>query len=124
MCYVEGVNDMQDNLDDDDYDTILSADIDFKGELYFEKSFLIRGRLEGNIDAKGILLVDAGAEVVADVKADKVIIRGSVTGDITARRKVEITLSGKLRGNVHSPAIQMEAGCVFNGQCRMEQVES
>jgi cytoskeletal protein CcmA (bactofilin family) len=119
------VNDTQnDNLDDDDFDTILSEDIDFKGVLHFEKSFLIKGKLEGDIDARGILLVDAGAEVIADIKADRVIIRGSVTGDITARRKVEVTFTGKLMGNVHAPEIQMEAGCVFNGQCRMEPVES
>jgi cytoskeletal protein CcmA (bactofilin family) len=119
------VNDTQNiNLDDDDYDTILSEDIDFKGMLYFEKSFLIKGKLEGNIDARGILLVDTSAEVIADIKADKVIIRGSVTGDITARQKVEVTLTGKLQGNVHAPEIQMESGCVFNGQCRMERLES
>jgi cytoskeletal protein CcmA (bactofilin family) len=114
---------LYDNLDDDDYDTILSGDIDFKGKLSFEKSFLIKGRMEGGIDAQGILLVDTGAEVIADIMADKVIIRGSVTGDVTARRKIEVTLTGKLEGNVHAPEIQMESGCVFNGHCRMEPVE-
>jgi cytoskeletal protein CcmA (bactofilin family) len=119
------VNDTQnDSLDDEDYDTILSEDIDFKGMLYFEKSFLIKGKVEGTIDARGILLVDTSAEVVADIKADKVIIRGSVTGDITARQKVEVTLTGKLLGNVHAPEIQMESGCVFNGQCRMDRLDS
>jgi cytoskeletal protein CcmA (bactofilin family) len=118
------VNDAQnENLDDDDYDTILSEDIDFKGVLNFEKSFLIQGKLEGSIDARGVLLVDTSAVVIADIKADKVIIRGSVTGDITARQKVEIMFSGKLQGNVHAPQIQMETGCMFNGLCRMEQVE-
>jgi cytoskeletal protein CcmA (bactofilin family) len=114
---------LYDNLDDDDYDTILSEDIDFKGTLNFEKSFLIKGRMEGGIDARGVLLVDAGAEVVADITADRVIIRGSVKGDVTARQKVEVTLTGKLDGNVRAPEIQMESGCVFNGQCRMERVE-
>ncbi|MDR1468682.1 MAG: polymer-forming cytoskeletal protein [Spirochaetaceae bacterium] len=114
---------LYENIDDDDYDTILSEDIDFKGTLNFEKSFLIKGKMEGGIDARGILLVDTGAEVIADITADKVIIRGSVTGDVTARRKVEVTLTGKLVGNVHAPEIQMESGCVFNGLCRMEPVE-
>jgi cytoskeletal protein CcmA (bactofilin family) len=115
---------LNDNLEDEDYDTILSEDIDFKGVLNFEKSFLIKGKLEGEIDATGILLVDTRAEVAADIKADKVIVRGSVTGNVTARRKVEVTLTGKLSGDVHAPEIQMEAGCVFNGRCRMERVES
>jgi cytoskeletal protein CcmA (bactofilin family) len=118
------VTDVQNyNLEDDDYDTILSEDIEFKGTLNFEKSFLIKGRLEGTVEATGIFLVDTGAGVIADIRADKVIIRGSVTGDVTATRKVEITSTGRLLGNVHAPEIQMEAGCVFNGQCRMEPVE-
>jgi cytoskeletal protein CcmA (bactofilin family) len=128
VWYGYGVKDIQngalyDTINDDDYDTILSEDIDFKGTLNFERSFLIKGKMEGAIDARGILLVDAGAEVVADIRADRVIIRGSVTGDVTARRKVEVTLTGKLVGNVHAPEIQMESGCVFNGLCRMEPVE-
>jgi cytoskeletal protein CcmA (bactofilin family) len=114
---------LYDNIDDDDFETILSEDIDFKGTLNFEKSFLIKGKMEGAIDAQGILLVDTRAEVVADITADRVIIRGSVTGDVTARQKVEVTLTGKLMGNVHAPQIQMESGCVFNGLCRMEPVE-
>jgi cytoskeletal protein CcmA (bactofilin family) len=111
------------NLDDDDYDTILSEDIDFKGNVSFEKSFLIKGKMEGGIDARGILLVDTRAEVIADITADKVIIRGSVIGNVTARQKIEVTLTGKLEGNLHAPEIQMESGCVFNGLCRMEPVE-
>jgi cytoskeletal protein CcmA (bactofilin family) len=132
VWYGDEVNDTQndkqnsnlyDNLDDDDYDTILSEDIDFKGNLSFEKSFLIKGKMEGGINAQGILLVDTSAEVIADITADKVIIRGSVKGNVTARRKVEVTLTGKLVGNVLAPEIQMESGCVFNGLCRMEPIE-
>jgi cytoskeletal protein CcmA (bactofilin family) len=117
------VNDLENNiLDDDDFDTILSEDIDFKGSLRFEKSFLIKGKVEGSIDAQGILLVDTDAQVIADIKADKVIIRGSVEGDVTARQKVKVAFTGKLMGDVQAPEIQMESGCVFNGQCRMEPV--
>jgi cytoskeletal protein CcmA (bactofilin family) len=111
-----------DNLVDDDYDTILSADIDFKGTLKFEKSFLVRGRIEGKIDATGTLLVDVGAVVLADIRAAKVIVRGTVTGNITAMHKIEVSSSGKVAGDVHSPEIQMETGCVFNGLCKMEKV--
>jgi cytoskeletal protein CcmA (bactofilin family) len=110
-----------DVLEDDDFDTILSSDIDFSGTLSFEKPFLIRGRVSGSIDAKGLLVVDETAVVAADISASRVIIRGAVTGDVRALEKVEITLTGKLEGNVTAPEIFMETGCLFNGRCTMTE---
>ena len=108
-----------DVLDDSDFDTILSQDIDFSGTLNFEKPFLIRGKLSGDIIARGILVVDEEAVVEANINASRVIIRGSVKGNVFASEKVEVTITGKLVGNVTAPEIFMETGCVFNGRCTM-----
>jgi cytoskeletal protein CcmA (bactofilin family) len=108
-------------LEDEDFDTIFSADIEFTGELVFEKSFLVRGKLWGTVDARGILLVDEGARVDADIKADKVIVRGIVNGNVDAKNRIEITSSGKLRGDIEAPEILMETGCHFNGRCTMPE---
>ena len=108
-----------DALEDEDFDTILSSDIDFSGTLNFEKPFLIRGRVSGNIMAQGVLVIDEEAVVEANISASKVIIRGSVKGNVTASEKVEVTITGKLVGNVTAPEIFMETGCVFNGRCTM-----
>jgi cytoskeletal protein CcmA (bactofilin family) len=108
-----------DVLEDDDFDTILSPDIDFSGTLYFEKPFLIRGKVSGEISARGLLVVDGEAVVNADIDASRVIIRGYVKGDVTAAEKIEVTVTGKLEGNINAPEIFMESGCVFNGRCTM-----
>ena len=108
-----------DVLDDADFDTILSQDINFSGTLNFEKPFLIRGRVSGDIVARGLLVVDDEAVVEANINASKVIIRGSVKGDVSASEKVEVAVSGKLVGNVAAPEIFMETGCIFNGRCTM-----
>jgi len=108
-----------DVLDDDDFDTVLSPDIDFVGTLNFEKPFLIRGKVSGEISAKGLLVVDGEAVVNADIDASRVVIRGFVKGDVIAAEKVEVTVTGRLEGNVTAPEIFMESGCVFNGRCTM-----
>ena len=110
-----------DILEDEDFDTILSSDIDFAGTLTFEKPFLIRGRLSGEIAAQGLLVVDEEAVVEANINASRVIIRGAVKGNVTAKEKVEISVTGKLTGNVIAPEIFMETGCVFNGRCTMAE---
>jgi cytoskeletal protein CcmA (bactofilin family) len=108
-------------LDDEDFDTILSADIDFSGELSFEKPFMIRGRLSGAIEAQGLLVIDEGAVVDANIKGSKVVIRGSVTGNVTAAEKVEVSVTGRLTGDITAPEIFMDTGSVFNGRCTMEE---
>ena len=108
-----------DTLEDDDFDTILSPDIDFSGTLNFEKPFLIRGKVSGEISARGLLVIDDEAVVNADIDASRVIIRGFVKGNVNAAEKVEVTVSGRLEGNVSAPEIFMESGCVFNGRCTM-----
>ena len=113
-----------DNLEDADFDTILSPDIDFSGTLQFEKPFLIRGKVSGEIRAQGLLVIDDQAVVNANVNASRVIIRGQVKGNVTATEKVEVTITGKLVGNVTAPEIYMETGCVFNGRCIMTEKHS
>jgi cytoskeletal protein CcmA (bactofilin family) len=112
----DGYNDF---LEDSDFDTILSPDIDFSGILHFEKPFLIRGKVSGEINASGLLVIDENAVVNANINALRVLIRGQVKGDVTAVQKVDITLTGKLAGNLTTPEVFMETGCVFNGRCTM-----
>ena len=110
-----------DILEDEDFDTILSEDIDFSGTLNFEKPFLIRGKVSGEIAARGLLVIDENAVVNANISASRVIIRGSVKGNVTATEKVDVTITGKLVGNVAAPEIFMETGCLFNGRCTMTE---
>jgi cytoskeletal protein CcmA (bactofilin family) len=110
-----------DVLEEDDFDTILSEDIDFSGTLNFEKPLLIRGRLSGDIDAQGLLVVDEGAVVEASINASRVVIRGSVKGNVIATERVEMSVTGRLLGNIAAPEIRMETGCVFNGSCVMKE---
>jgi cytoskeletal protein CcmA (bactofilin family) len=110
-----------DTLEDVDFDTILPSDVDFSGTLNFEKSFLIQGKISGKINARGILLIDKDAVVDADISASRVVIRGVVTGNINASEKLELTSTGRLQGNVNTPKIMMETGCIFNGLCSMDE---
>ena len=110
-----------DYFEDVDFDTILSPDIDFSGTLHFDKPFLIRGKVSGEISSTGLLVIDENAVVNANISATRVLIRGHVKGDVTAVEKVEVTLTGKLSGNVTAPEIFMETGCLFNGRCTMAE---
>jgi cytoskeletal protein CcmA (bactofilin family) len=110
-----------DALELEDFDTILSPDIEFSGLLNFEKPFLIKGKVSGEINASGLLVIDEEAVVEANIKASRVIILGSVKGNVVADEKVEVSVTGTLMGNVTAPEINMETGCRFTGRCFMTE---
>jgi cytoskeletal protein CcmA (bactofilin family) len=108
-----------DALELEDFDTVLSPDIEFSGTLRFDKPFLIQGKVSGEIDGTSLLMIAEEAFVAAHIKASKVIVLGTVKGNITATDKVEVAITGKLTGNVTAPEINMETGCFFSGRCIM-----
>ena len=108
-----------DALELDDFDTILSPDIEFSGILSFDKPVLIQGKVSGEINATSLLMIAEEAVVEANIRASKVIVLGTVKGNINATVKVEVSITGKLTGNVTAPEINMETGCFFSGRCIM-----
>ena len=108
------------NLDESEIDTVLAEDIDFDGTLEFEDSLLIKGSLKGNINARGELHIDEGAEVEARIQADVVSLKGHVVGDIYADTRVELFACASVDGDITAPDIIMESGCKFNGSCTMK----
>ena len=108
-----------DALELEDFDTVLSPDIEFSGILSFEKPFLIQGKVTGEINATSLLMVAEEAVVEANIRASKVIILGTVKGNVTASEKVEVAITGRLTGNVTAPEVTMETGCFFSGRCIM-----
>ena len=108
-----------DALELEDFDTVLSPDIEFSGTLSFDKPVLIQGKVTGEINATSLLMIAEEAVVEANIRASKVIILGTVKGNVNADIKVEVAISGRLTGNVTAPEINMETGCFFSGRCIM-----
>src|SRR5258706_5925051 len=73
------------------------------GELEFAGTLRIDGNFHGSISSSDILIIGEHALVHADIKVGEIEIHGQVNGSIEAKRRVEITASGRLRGDVHTP---------------------
>lgn len=89
------------------------------GKLSFEGPARIEGTVEGEILAQDTLTIGEGAVVNAQITGNAVIVHGRVTGDVTARKKLEIRAPGRLHGNIATPSLVIHEGVVFEGQCTM-----
>ncbi len=109
-------------IDETEIDTILAEDIDFTGELSFNKPLMIKGKFNGTIHASGDLYVGDDALVEARIEANVVSLKGRIKGNIFAKSRVELFSTATVDGDITAPDIVMESGCRFNGMCKMLQV--
>ena len=107
------------DLDEEDFDTVLATDIDFSGNVDLKKPLMIKGFFTGNINSESALSIEEGAVVKADVKADSLVVKGSLEGDVVAETVVRIYPTGKLSGDVTAPEVILDSGCYFTGNCKM-----
>ena len=96
----------------------------FKGELEFEDTMRIDGRFNGKIMSKNELIVGESATIEGDVHVGSIAISGTVIGKIIATQRVEIHRNGKVYSDVDTPALIIEEGAIFQGNCTMGERKS
>lgn len=89
------------------------------GELEFAGTLRIDGNFHGSISTDDILVVGEHAMVHADIHAGDIEIHGQVFGTIEAKRRVEISPTGRVRGDIHTPILVMNPGGLLDGRIRM-----
>jgi cytoskeletal protein CcmA (bactofilin family) len=89
------------------------------GKIVLDGPARIEGQIEGEIESKDVLTIGEGAIVKAKITGTTVIVHGQVTGDVSARTKLELRSPGCIRGNVSTASLVIQEGTVFEGQCTM-----
>jgi cytoskeletal protein CcmA (bactofilin family) len=99
---------------------LLSEGTEIEGEVRFAEELRVDGRIEGKIlSERGRLLVGETGAIDAEIRVGVASISGTVTGTLLASEKVEIHSTGRFYGNLHAPALIIEEGAVFEGNCAM-----
>ncbi|HMS82954.1 MAG TPA: polymer-forming cytoskeletal protein [Nitrospira sp.] len=99
--------------------TFLSKGVDFKGIVNFDGTIRIDGRVEGEINTSGTLIIGEQAVVKGVISAGILITSGKVHATITATAKIQIQKPGILIGDIRTPGISIEDGAHFHGMCDM-----
>ena len=103
--------------------TILSKGSSFTGTLYCRGISRIGGNVDGGISSEGTLIIEQDAEIIADIKADILIIQGSVKGKVTATKKTELLKTSRLDGELSTPLLEVEHGSCLNATLTMSDSE-
>jgi cytoskeletal protein CcmA (bactofilin family) len=102
--------------------TLLGRGASFEGKLTFEGTVRVDGKLKGEVFSDDVLIVGEGAYVEAEIDIGEIIIQGTVVGNIRAKRGIEIHAPGRVKGDLHTPSLQVDKGVIFEGRSFMEGV--
>ncbi len=100
-------------------ETVLGSDVTFKGEIAFENSMRVEGRVEGKINSKGRLSLGKGAQITAEVIVGQLSVEGAFKGNVVAAERIELASSAHVLGDIRAPKLVIAEGATFVGNCHV-----
>lgn len=100
--------------------SVLGPTLYFKGDLSAEEDLLIQGRVEGSINHTQRLTVGAQGTVKANIRAQLIVVEGTVDGDLQAEKSVFLKDTAKVCGNIYAPTVSILEGACFSGNIDMD----
>jgi len=95
---------------------VLTADVEIKGNIKFSGELTFEGKLDGEIQTDGTLNLGDSAVVNGNINAQSVVVRGKITGNVTAKDKIDIKAKTELFGDIRASKLAVEEGVTFVGK--------
>jgi cytoskeletal protein CcmA (bactofilin family) len=97
----------------------ISADASISGRIHFPGNARVDGRLKGEIRADAILVVGERALLEADVRAHRLLLRGTVHGSVSCPGFAELAPGSVVVGAVAATTLLVRPGARIEGTCRV-----
>lgn len=102
----------------------IGQSINFKGEIHSNENLLVDGSVDGSISIpKHTLVIGSESKVHATIEANSVLIRGQVEGKLNATEKVEISKTGRFKGELITRRFEIHDGAVFVGSSAVHKAK-
>jgi len=95
---------------------VLGPDVEIKGNLKFSGELTFEGKLDGEIQTDGVLTLGDSAVINGNINAQSVVVRGKITGNVSAKDKIEIKAKAELFGDIRSTKLVIEEGVTYVGK--------
>jgi cytoskeletal protein CcmA (bactofilin family) len=89
------------------------------GELQFSGTLRLDGSFHGSISSGDVLIVGEHAIIHADITAGAIEIHGRVSGNVEAKRSIEIFPTGRVCGDLRTPILVVQLGGILDGRSTM-----
>lgn len=93
--------------------THIVGDINTNGEIRID------GKLEGNLQAKGKVVIGPTGSINGQVTCKNCDIQGMIEGKIEVGQLLSLKSTAKINGDIITHQLGIEPGAHFNGNCKM-----
>ena len=101
--------------------TILTSGCHFEGKLYCKGTSRIGGKVKGTIISEGLLIIEEEAQLEAKIVVDEIVVLGNVSGELRAKKRVELHPGSVFIGEISSPTLVVREGAQFDGRSVMAE---
>src|SRR5690349_6740856 len=92
----------------------------FTGELRGSSVIRIEGKIIGNVNVEGGVILGEKGIIEGDINSKSAIVYGTVNGNIKPTH-LEIKKSGNVNGEISTDTLEIEIGAQYNGKLNMHR---
>jgi cytoskeletal protein CcmA (bactofilin family) len=101
--------------------TTIGASLVITGELTGDEDITLDGHISGPVSINGALTVAEGARLTGEVRASRVVVRGTIDGAVSAVERIELQPSAVVSGSLSANHVVIADAATFNGRIDMDQ---
>ena len=106
--------------------TLIEVGTLIKGEIIFDNELFVMGEVEGDLNSDSDLaklVVSKTGKVQGEIRVPKVVVNGTIVGNVRASEKLEISGTARIFGDLHYSTIEIQGGSLITGRLVAEQVK-
>jgi cytoskeletal protein CcmA (bactofilin family) len=108
------------DIDSTKIDTIIGKETSINGTIEAKGILRVDGRITGQLNTNGDVIIAASGTVEADVRCRSISIAGTLKGNVEATGILEIEPSGRMIGDITVAKLAIGDGATFDGVCKMQ----
>lgn len=107
-------------INQNEISTIIGEGYVFTGELKGSSVIRIEGKIIGNVNVEGGVVLGEKGNVEGNITTKSAIIYGTVHGNVKTTQ-LEIKKSGHVTGDITTDTVEIELGAQYNGKLNMNK---
>ncbi|MBU1693592.1 MAG: polymer-forming cytoskeletal protein [Verrucomicrobia bacterium] len=96
--------------------SVIAAEVEITGTVKTSGSIRIDGKLDGELNCGGDAVIGKSATIKGNLTVSTASIAGAITGNVTARDRIEMKSSARVMGDIKAKRLAVEDGVTFVGK--------
>ena len=100
-------------------DSLIGQNTEIRGDVVFSGGLHVDGKITGNVICEegsgSVLTLSERGVIEGDVRVSRVVLNGTIIGDVHALEHIELAAQARVNGNVFYSLIEMAMGAEVNG---------